>query len=119
MIPLMSQITKVNTCTGFILPKSIKREKSRGQIDKMGKAVAQEIRQSIEDNFEIDEIVRISFVCHSLGGLIAREAMSHLLDFSDKFYAYISLASPHLGILNSKVHIQFGLWVSEIFKTYE
>ena len=54
-----------------------------------------------------------------MGGVIAREAMTHLLDYSDKFYAYCSFATPHLGILNSKIHIKFGLWISEIFNTYE
>jgi hypothetical protein len=81
--------------------------------------VAEEIRTSIEQDFDDDEIGKISFICHSLGGIIAREAISHLLDYRHLFHAYVSLASPHLGITGASKHIKFGLWVSEIFVTYE
>jgi hypothetical protein len=119
MLPVKNEIMLVDTTAGFILPKWIKREKSRGEISGLGLAVADEIRDAIEDKFDDVEIDRISFICHSLGGIIAREAINHLLDYSDKFYCYCSFGTPHLGILNSQMHVKFGIWVSEIFKTYD
>jgi len=86
MIPLMNEITLVNSNTGFILPRSVKREKSRGEIDKLGMEVAEEIRKSLDENFDDWEVERISFICHSLGGVIIREAITHLLDFSGLFF---------------------------------
>jgi hypothetical protein len=41
------------------------------------------------------------------------------MEFKDKFHAYCSLASPHLGIVNAKTHIKVGLWVSKVFTSYD
>lgn len=119
MIDLMNEIVLVNDNAGFILPHSINKEKSRDKIETLGLKVAEEIRASIKEDFDNDEIGKISFICHSLGGLIAREAMSHLLEYKHLFHTYMSLASPHLGITEASTHIKLGLWFSEIFVTYD
>lgn len=54
-------------------------------------------------------IIRISFIGHSLGGLIIRAALPHLSKYQDRFYSYVSLSSPHLGyISNSNKVIDTG-----------
>jgi len=44
-------------------------------------------------------INRISFIGHSLGGLIIRAALPHLKEYKDQFYTYMTLSTPHLGLL--------------------
>lgn len=48
-------------------------------------------------------IGRISFVAFSLGGLVARLALRHpsLWPFKPRLHAFVSVASPHLGLLYS------------------
>ena len=45
---------------------------------------------------------RISFVGHSLGGLIIRAAIPNLKEYSKKLFCYISLCTPHLGYIFTK-----------------
>jgi len=72
---------------------------------------------SLKSNKVKIKILRISFIGHSLGGLIIRAALPHLKDFSNKFHFYISLSSPHLGFLYtpSKL-IDAGLWFLKKWK---
>ena len=44
---------------------------------------------------------RISFIGHSLGGLIIRACLPELEKFSRKMWAFVTLSSPHLGYLYS------------------
>ena len=54
----------------------------------------------------------MSFIGHSLGGLIIRASLEHLQEFSDKMYTYMSLSTPHLGYMytSSKI-IEAGIWI--------
>ena len=45
--------------------------------------------------------------------------VSQLSEYYDRFYAFWSLGSPHLGILNSKSFINFGIWITELFSRYD
>lgn len=55
---------------------------------------------------------RLSFIGHSMGGLIVRAAIPELKQFEDKLYTYMSLSSPHLGYLyQSSTLIKAGLWI--------
>ena len=47
------------------------------------------------------KIPKISFICHSMGGIIARAAL-HCLelgeeDTAEKLYFYVPISTPHLG----------------------
>ena len=45
------------------------------------------------------KIGRVSFIAHSMGGLVIRKALEHKLlkPLLSKLHAYVSLATPHLG----------------------
>ena len=43
--------------------------------------------------------MEISFICHSLGGLIARAALVYLERYKFNMNLFVSLSSPHLGHL--------------------
>lgn len=45
---------------------------------------------------------RVSFVCHSLGGLIVRSALTQpqMIELQAHFYTFFSLGCPHLGYIH-------------------
>ncbi len=63
----------------------------------MGYKLAEEVKTIIRIKTyyeESDTIKKISFIGHSLGGIIIRAALPHLKNYSDKFYTFLSLATP-------------------------
>lgn len=82
-----------------------------GDIWDMGKRLAEETKKFINE-WCPSGCSKLSFIGHSLGGLIIRAAIPHLDDYKEKFHTFMTLSSPHLGFLyhNSKM-IDAGLWV--------
>ena len=77
----------------------------------MGERLANEVRQYILSFCPVSCLSKISFIGHSIGGLIIRAALPHLAEFSSKFYTYMSLGSPHLGYMyNKNKLIDAGVW---------
>ena len=80
-------------------------------IFEMGQRLANEVRQYINSFCMTSYLGKISFIGHSIGGLIIRAALPHLADFSSKFFTYLSFGSPHLGYNYSKSRlITAGVW---------
>jgi triacylglycerol esterase/lipase EstA (alpha/beta hydrolase family) len=78
----------------------------------MGERLATEVKQYIISFCPSSCLSKISFVGHSLGGVIVRASLPHLSEYSSKFFTFISLASPHLGQLhNSSKLVELGTWV--------
>ncbi len=76
----------------------------------MGRRLAKEIHDYIKENAV--NLGRLSFIAHSLGGIIVRTSLSYLAKYRDKMHLYISLSSPHLGYMyNSNRIIDAGIWV--------
>ena len=47
-----------------------------------------------------------------MGGLIIRAALPHLAEFSQQFYTYMTLSTPHLGYMTSSGKLfDAGMWV--------
>lgn len=64
---------------------------------------------------------RISFIGHSLGGLIIRSALQEdsLQPLRDKLHVFMSLATPHVGNLFSDSSlVSTGMWALAKFKNY-
>lgn len=77
----------------------------------MGKRLAEEVKEHIYNYCPASCLTRISFIAHSMGGLITRAALPHLEEYKDKFYTYMSLSSPHLGYMyNSNKLFGAGMW---------
>ncbi|KAF5783237.1 putative alpha/Beta hydrolase [Helianthus annuus] len=78
-------------------------------IDGAGKRLADEVRQVVKSR---ENLKRISFLAHSLGGLIARYAVGVLYTRVDdrtagliaglEAISFITLATPHLGVRGNK-----------------
>lgn len=77
----------------------------------MGERLSSEVKQYILSFCPASCLSKLSFIGHSLGGLIIRAALPHLSEYSGKFFTYISLSSPHLGYMyNSSRLIDTGMW---------
>ena len=60
---------------------------------------------------------RLSFIGHSLGGVIIRAALPHLIKYQDKMFTFLTLSSPHLGYMySSSSLIDAGLMISNLLK---
>jgi len=77
----------------------------------MGERLATEVKQYIISFCPANTVSKISFMGHSLGGIIIRAALPHLSEYSTKFFTYISFSSPHMGSkYNSSGLVDTGLW---------
>lgn len=67
----------------------------------MGKNLASEVSMFISDWCPGSCLGRISFIGHSLGGLIIRAALPHLEEYANKMFTFMTFSSPHLGYIFS------------------
>ena len=84
---------------------------TEGDIGEMGQRLAVELDAHLA--LECRELGRLSFVCHSLGGVIARAALAEpvLAPYLSKLYSYVSLATPHCGyLLSDNSMLTTGIW---------
>jgi len=81
-------------------------------IMESGKRLATEVKQFIQTACSEIQIGKLSFIGFSMGGVIIRAALPYLAEYSDKFFTFLTLSSPHMGYLqsNSSV-ISTGIWL--------
>lgn len=92
-------------------------ESTEGDIGEMGVRLAQEVINFITEWCPNRSLGRLSFIGHSMGGLIIRAALPYLENYSSKMHMYISFSSPHLGYMyNSSKIIDAGMWFLKKWK---
>ncbi|CAI2387750.1 unnamed protein product [Moneuplotes crassus] len=86
-------------------------------IEDMGEKLAEEITKKIE-SYCPDSLGRLSFIGHSMGGIIIRAALPHLeKKYKEQMFTFISLSSPHLGYMyNASKIISTGMWIMKQWK---
>lgn len=85
--------------------------KTDGDILEMGDRLAKEVRKYVMEFCPGDQLGKLSFIGHSMGGLICRAAFPLLIQFKDKFHTFMTLGSPHLGYMyNSNKLFETGMW---------
>ncbi len=90
---------------------------TEGSIFEMGKRLAEEVIQYIRESCPGPNLGRLTFIGHSLGGLIIRAALPHLVMYKDKMHGYLSLCSPHLGYMyKSSKLFNAGMWILKKWK---
>jgi hypothetical protein len=99
---------------------------SQDTISIMGKNLCNELIKLFEDKYpdflekeNTSKEIRISFIGHSLGGLIIRSALQEprLAFLTNKLYLFITLATPHLGnLFHDSSIISTGMWALSKFK---
>lgn len=104
---------------------SANEDMTEGSIDQMGKNLANEVTKFIRDwcysrDGSTLYMEKLSFVGHSLGGLIIRSALPKLKEYRQYMHGYMSLGSPHLGYMyNSNSLVSAGIWVLKNWKKSE
>ena len=78
----------------MFLCSSSNEDNTEGNIAEMGEKLANEVINFITENCPENTLGRLSFVGHSLGGLIIRTSLQLLEKYKDKMFTYISLSSP-------------------------
>jgi predicted alpha/beta superfamily hydrolase len=54
----------------------------------------------------------MSFIGHSLGGVIIRASLRYLQLYKNSFHCYVSIASPHMGYLyHTSTIVTTSMWV--------
>jgi len=87
-------------------------ENTEGDIHDMGIRLAQEVVNYICDWCPGPTLGRLSFIAHSIGGLIVRAALPLLQEYSSKLYSFISFSTAHLGYMyNASTLVNTGIWV--------
>jgi len=86
-------------------------------IFEMGAKLAEEVHQYIRESCPGNQLGRLTFIGHSLGGLIIRAALPKLEKYKDKFHGFLTLCSPHLGYMyKSSKLFTTGMWVLRSWK---
>ena len=90
---------------------------TEGDIEEMGGRLAKEVITYICDWFPKGTLKNLSFIGHSLGGLIIRAALTHLADYKDKMRVFLTLSTPHLGYTyQSSSLVGTGMWFLKKWK---
>jgi hypothetical protein len=90
---------------------------TEGNIYDMGYKLSEEVATFIRESCPGSNLARLTFIGHSLGGLIIRAALPYLEKFKDKMYGYLSLCSPHLGYMyKSGKLFSAGMWILKKWK---
>lgn len=85
----------------------------------MGRKLALEVKNYIKEWCPNGTLGRMSFVGHSLGGIIIRAALPHLTEFKHKMYTFLSLSSPHLGYMYNSSKVVDAGRIILIFNKYK
>eukprot|EP00921_Rhytidocystis_pertsovi_P014543 GHVQ01023499.1.p1 GENE.GHVQ01023499.1~~GHVQ01023499.1.p1 ORF type:complete len:1017 (+),score=145.88 GHVQ01023499.1:88-3138(+) len=98
--------------SAVILCATCNQDCTEGDIGTMGERLAEEVRVFVQDWCPGNCLAKISFIGHSLGGVIVRSALPHLKAFHSKMHSFMSLSSPMLGYMhNASKLVDAGIWV--------
>lgn len=115
------KLLKNNLCYLYpdtlFLCSSANEDNTDDDIDAMGLKLAGEVMNYINEWVPNKTLARLSFIGHSMGGLIIRAALPYLEEYSSKMHLFMTLSSPHLGYAchSSKI-IDAGMWFLKKWK---
>ena len=113
---IKNEIGLINPSIVF-LPSAANQDDTGADIIQMGKKLATEVKSYIKEWNNGLIFNKISFIGHSIGGVIIRAALPNLEEFKDKFWFYLSLSSPHLGyVFSDSTLIKTGMWFLKRWK---
>mmetsp|Transcript_13269 Transcript_13269/g.24882 ORF Transcript_13269/g.24882 Transcript_13269/m.24882 type:complete len:678 (-) Transcript_13269:764-2797(-) len=112
---IKNQLSVVHPESLFLCSSSNEHSTSNDIVE-MGRKLYEEVFYYIDEWCPGYHLKKLSFIGHSLGGLIIRAALPHFEGFKSKMHLYLSLSSPHLGYYSTIPFItKAGLWVLSTF----
>eukprot|EP00397_Hematodinium_sp_SG-2012_P007008 GEMP01007048.1.p1 GENE.GEMP01007048.1~~GEMP01007048.1.p1 ORF type:complete len:593 (+),score=106.66 GEMP01007048.1:1074-2852(+) len=100
----------------LVLCATANEDQTNGDITSMGMRLASEVADSIRDwvgpTGSTSRLSRLSFIGHSIGGLIIRAALPYLeAMFAPYFHTLITMGTMHLGYMyNTNRLVDAGIW---------
>ena len=113
---LVKQVLSGFSTSITVLSATANEGDSEGDLFDMGEKLAREVKAYISEWLPGKGLARLSFVGYSLGGLIVRAALPHLVEFAPRMHTFLSLSAPHLGHTSDASLVGAGLWVLERVK---
>lgn len=93
----------------IVLCSSSNEGSCNDKIELMGQRLAVEVKNFVNS---LTGKISISFVCHSMGGLVARAALPYLSFYKGCMQSFVSVCSPHTGyVFHTSMLVKTGLWV--------
>lgn len=100
--------------TLFVLSED-NEENTWNNIETMGRRLANEVDGFLK-YYTTGKNLEVSFLGHSLGGLIIRASLPYLKAYKPFFKTLITFATPHIGCLSNKFLVSTGMKVMSKFK---
>lgn len=97
MLKLAHYFKHFNHEVSYIVSRCNEADTTIG-IEKLGERLAKEVEAQLKPYIEDGRLGTVSFVGHSLGGLIIRAALPHLSKYKDHMKTFMTFSSPHLGV---------------------
>ncbi|CAG9311896.1 unnamed protein product [Blepharisma stoltei] len=96
----------------FLFSSVSNEENTDLSIEELGQKLADEVTVYIEEFLTYKPIGKISFIGHSLGGLIIRAALPLLSNYTSYMHLFMTLSCPHLGVIEgSNSVLKAGMWI--------
>jgi len=117
MQEIKNHIAMVVPNSVFLCSCSNEGKKTNDDIEGMGENLSEEIYDFFDDDEDVgDHVTKISFIGHSMGGIIIRCALPSLSRFKKMMHGFCTLSSPHLGYASCKSKlVKVGLWAMQAF----
>lgn len=97
MLKLVHYLKVINPDVFYYCSRSNEKDTTL-DIEAMGGNLAKELDSMLNRYHEEKRLESVSFIGHSLGGLIIRAALPKLEKYKNYMRAYISFSTPHLGV---------------------
>ena len=116
-VHLLKQAIVLVNPDAVVLSSSSNETSTEGDITAMGLKLASEVRTFILEWCSSRKLGRLSFIGHSLGGLIIRAAIPHLTEYAAKMHLFMTFSTPHLGYTSASSRlIDAGMWLLRKWK---
>lgn len=103
MQEIKNHIAMVVPNSTFLWSEANEGKGTEGWIEEMGENLADEVKLFFEDDEDVgEEVTKITFIGHSMGGIIIRWALPHLYKYRKMMHGFWTLSSPHLGYATCK-----------------